>query len=52
MEGGPSHLDTFDPKPLLNELSGKQLPESFGSVILAMGAGKTAAKAIHEELSR
>ena len=26
MEGGPSHLDTFDPKPLLNELAGQPLP--------------------------
>jgi hypothetical protein len=37
MEGGPSHLDTFDPKPLLNELAGKPIPESFGKVITAMG---------------
>jgi len=37
MEGGPSHIDLFDPKPLLNELSGKPLPDSFGKVILAMG---------------
>ncbi|MFI4876682.1 MAG: DUF1501 domain-containing protein [Blastopirellula sp. JB062] len=37
MEGGPSHIDLFDPKPLLNELAGQQLPESFGKVILAMG---------------
>lgn len=37
MEGGPSHIDMFDPKPLLNELAGKPLPESFGKVILAMG---------------
>src|SRR5687767_724005 len=27
MEGGPSHIDTFDPKPLLNRLAGQQLPE-------------------------
>ena len=37
MEGGPSHIDTFDPKPALNELNGKPLPDSFGKVILAMG---------------
>lgn len=37
MEGGPSHIDTFDPKPLLNELAGKPIPESFGEVITAMG---------------
>ena len=37
MEGGPSHLDTFDRKPLLNELSGQKLPASFKEPILAMG---------------
>jgi hypothetical protein len=28
MNGGPSHVDTFDPKPLLNKYHGKPLPES------------------------
>ncbi|MBI1370042.1 MAG: DUF1501 domain-containing protein [Planctomycetes bacterium] len=37
MEGGPSHLDTFDHKPLINELAGKPVPASFGKVITAMG---------------
>jgi hypothetical protein len=37
MEGGPSQLDTFDPKPLLNKLAGQPIPESFGKVITAMG---------------
>ena len=41
MEGGPSHLDTFDYKPLLNELSGKKLPPSFKPPILAMGESNT-----------
>ena len=42
MEGGPSHLDLFDPKPKLNELSGQPMPESFGRPITAMGtAGNT-----------
>jgi hypothetical protein len=40
MEGGPSHLDLFDPKPLLNKLAGQPLPESFGSVITAMGEAR------------
>ena len=40
MEGGPSHLDLFDPKPLLNKLAGKPLPDSFGSVITAMGEAR------------
>ncbi|MSU49380.1 MAG: DUF1501 domain-containing protein [Opitutus sp.] len=37
MEGGPSHLDTFDYKPMLNALAGQKLPPSFKEPILAMG---------------
>jgi hypothetical protein len=37
MEGGPSHIDLFDPKPMLAELHGKPMPESFGRPITAMG---------------
>src|SRR5688572_30111152 len=29
MQGGPSHLETFDPKPLLRKLEGQPLPASF-----------------------
>lgn len=29
MAGGPSHLETFDYKPTLDELNGKPMPESF-----------------------
>ena len=29
MAGGPSHLETFDPKPRLAEMDGKPMPESF-----------------------
>ncbi len=29
MEGGPSQMDLFDPKPKLNELDGQPLPESL-----------------------
>jgi hypothetical protein len=29
MEGAPSHIDLFDPKPKLNELHGQALPESM-----------------------
>jgi hypothetical protein len=32
MAGGPSHLETFDPKPLLNKLSGQKRPDEFGDV--------------------
>ncbi|HEY6227790.1 MAG TPA: DUF1501 domain-containing protein [Verrucomicrobiae bacterium] len=37
MEGGPSHLDLFDPKPTLDKLAGQPMPESFGRPITAMG---------------
>jgi hypothetical protein len=37
MEGGPSHIDLFDPKPKLIELHGQPMPASFGKVITAMG---------------
>lgn len=39
MEGGPSHLDTFDPKPELRKMAGKPLPPSFGPVVTPMGVG-------------
>ncbi|MBN8729080.1 MAG: DUF1501 domain-containing protein [Acidobacteria bacterium] len=32
MAGGPSHLETFDPKPLLNKLDGQTRPKEFGEV--------------------
>ncbi|MDB5352235.1 MAG: hypothetical protein JWN86_3482 [Planctomycetota bacterium] len=32
MVGGPSQMDLFDPKPVLNQLDGKPLPPSFGKV--------------------
>jgi hypothetical protein len=31
MQGGPSQVDTFDPKPLLNKLHGQHPPASFGN---------------------
>jgi uncharacterized protein (DUF1501 family) len=31
MQGGPSHIDTFDPKPLLKRLHGQPLPPSVTS---------------------
>ncbi len=37
MEGGPSHIDLFDPKPLLNELAGQPLPAGYKRVVTAMG---------------
>jgi len=41
MEGGPSHIDLFDPKPLINKLAGQSLPESFGDVITSMGESRS-----------
>jgi hypothetical protein len=37
MEGGPSHVDLFDPKPKLLELAGQPMPASFGRPVTAMG---------------
>ncbi|MCA9048448.1 MAG: DUF1501 domain-containing protein, partial [Planctomycetaceae bacterium] len=37
MEGGPSHVDLFDPKPLLRKLAGQRLPDSFKKPVTAMG---------------
>jgi hypothetical protein len=37
MEGGPSHIDLFDPKPELERLAGSKLPASFGPIITPMG---------------
>ncbi|HAW28041.1 MAG TPA: DUF1501 domain-containing protein, partial [Planctomycetaceae bacterium] len=39
--GGPSHIDTFDPKPLLNKLAGKTLPDSFGKILTAAGESRS-----------
>jgi hypothetical protein len=30
LAGGPSQMETFDPKPVLNQLDGQKRPESFG----------------------
>src|SRR5690348_12557621 len=38
MDGGPSHLDLFDPKPQLKQLAGKPLPASFTKPMTAMGS--------------
>jgi hypothetical protein len=36
IEGGPSHIDLFDPKPKLLELAGQPLPESMRPKFTAM----------------
>src|SRR5215472_13099762 len=43
MAGGPSHLDTFDPKPVLNKLNGQKRPAEFGEAkyqFIAPGGAK------------
>src|SRR4051812_46280698 len=40
MSGGPSHGDTFDPKPGLTRLHGQKLPASFGLVKTRRGVDK------------
>ena len=37
MDGGPSHLDLFDPKPLINRLAGQSLPPGIERAFTAMG---------------
>ena len=32
MAGGPSQMETFDPKPVLNRLAGQRMPDSFGKI--------------------
>ncbi len=39
MQGGPSHIDLFDPKPELNRLDGKDFP---GEVKYDDAAGRAA----------
>ncbi|MEQ8838313.1 MAG: DUF1501 domain-containing protein [Lacipirellulaceae bacterium] len=48
MAGGPSHIDSFDPKPELSKINGKPFPESFtkgqqlaqlqGAKLIALGS--------------
>jgi hypothetical protein len=40
MSGGPSHLETFDPKPELQRLHGQKLPASFGAVKTRRGVDR------------
>ncbi len=37
IDGGPSAMDTFDPKPEMNRLAGQPLPPSFKRPVTAMG---------------
>ncbi len=42
MHGGPSQVDTFDPKPLLAKYAGQTLPESFSNLDLEFTKTSTA----------
>jgi hypothetical protein len=37
LDGGPSHIDLFDPKPELTRLDGQTLPDTFRRPVTAMG---------------
>jgi hypothetical protein len=37
LDGGPSHIDLFDPKPALQKLDGQPLPGSFTRPVTSMG---------------
>jgi uncharacterized protein DUF1501 len=39
--GGPSQIDTFDPKPMLEKFNGQKLPESYGTVVSQFTKGDT-----------
>jgi hypothetical protein len=41
MVGGPSHVDTFDPKPALEKYAGQKLPDSYGKVPSQFTSGDT-----------
>ena len=41
MVGGPSQVDTFDPKPALEKYNGQPLPPSYGTVVSQFTKGDT-----------
>jgi hypothetical protein len=52
MDGGPSHLDTFDRKPLVNEYAGKPLPKTIERKITPMGVSENALLATKRKWKR
>ncbi|MBY0506609.1 MAG: DUF1501 domain-containing protein [Bryobacteraceae bacterium] len=52
MEGGPSHIDLFDPKPKLKELHGQPMPASYGKLITAMGTANNSIMASPREFKQ
>ena len=41
MVGGPSQIDTFDPKPALEKFNGQPLPASYGKIVSQFTKGDT-----------
>src|SRR5713226_2524093 len=41
MVGGPSQVDTFDPKPALEKYNGQPLPPSYGTIVSQFTKGDT-----------
>lgn len=52
MSGGPSHLETFDPKPELQRLHGQKLPASFGAVKTRRGVDRNKLLATRRTFAR
>src|SRR5262249_48394261 len=44
MERGPSHIDLFDPKPLVNRLDGQPIPPGFKGHLQAMTAAEAGSR--------
>jgi hypothetical protein len=44
MEGGPSHIDLFDPKPLINKLDGQPIPAGFKGHLQAMTSAEAGSR--------
>jgi hypothetical protein len=49
MNGGPSHVDTFDPKPELTKLDGKPLPETIAKPTMRRKGGNLMASPFKAE---
>src|SRR4051794_34199767 len=52
MDGGPSHLDTFDHKPMVNEFAGRPMPASIKRAITPMGVSENPLLACQREWKR
>jgi hypothetical protein len=52
MHGGPSHLETFEPKPDLQHLAGQPLPPSFGPVATRRNVARNPLLATRRTFSR